>query len=120
MREHTHRLEVRLNDREYSKLKELTRRSALPTSTIIRKLIEDENIVEHPSVDYWKAYQSIEQCRRKLNLIKVSRDKCWDCENCREACSECLKIWRLFFDGIHDPSIWTEIINNEKTKEDTK
>lgn len=120
MREHTHRLEVRLNDKEYRKLKELTRRLALPTSTIIRKLIADENIVGHPSVDYWKAYQSIELCRRKLSLIKVSSDRCWNCESCREACSECLKIWRLFFDGIHDPSIWTEIINNEKIKEETE
>ena len=52
MREHNHRLEVRLNDREYRKLKTSAARSGLSISSVIRKMIDEKPIVEHPPIDY--------------------------------------------------------------------
>ena len=118
MREHNHRLEVRLNDREYRKLKASAARSGLSISSVIRKMIDEKPIAEHPPIDYWNAYRSIEACRQKLHSEEMFNYQCRNCTACREALMECKKIWEEFHNAFYDPSYFQTVNINENNKEE--
>lgn len=116
MREHTHRLEVRLNDREYRKLKTLVAKTKLPQSAVIRKLIEQKEIIEYPPADYFNAYMCLEKCRLDLHLADLFNKGCRNCTACRETLAACQRIWDAFFAGLFDPTCIRA--TNENSKEE--
>ncbi len=115
MRYHTHRLEVRLDDRDNKKLNALVERSGLPKSTVIRKMIDGEMLIEHPPIDYWNAYRCLEECRLMLHQADLLNANCRRCDACREAMKECMKTWEAHRKAFFDPSFFQAVnINDEE------
>ena len=67
--ERIYRLEVRLNQEEYTKLKEGMEKSNLPQSTYLRKLIMGVQIEEALPRDYYKLCTEVSRIGNNINQL---------------------------------------------------
>ena len=67
--ERIYRLEVRLNQEEYNKLKEGMKKSNLPQSTYLRKLIMGVQIEEALPRDYYKLCTEVSRIGNNINQL---------------------------------------------------
>ena len=69
MRERNIEFHIRLNDIEYEKLEEMSLKSKLSRSEVIRKLILEKDIKEKPGKEFYKVMNELSKIGINLNQI---------------------------------------------------
>lgn len=102
MRKHDRGLFIRLNEADDARLRQMADRAHLPVSTVVRKLINGNPIMEYPPADYWRLLRAADSCRNALSRY-MPDPRCRNCPECRRALTECMAAWRAVFDAFFDP-----------------
>jgi len=69
MQKYNKRLELRLDEKQFSKLNDLSEASGHPVSVIIRSLIDNATIREMPHMDYHNMIGELHKIGGNLNQI---------------------------------------------------
>lgn len=94
MRERNLEFHIRLNDIEYDKLEEMSLKSNMTKSEVIRKLILEKEIKEKPGLEFYEVMKELSKIGVNLNQIayKVNKNNVIDESYYKELASE----WQQF------------------------
>lgn len=65
----TAKINLRVTPEEYELIKKKAKKAGLSTSELIRRLLDDETIVEAPSVDFYEMIREIKRVGSNLNQV---------------------------------------------------
>ena len=94
MRERNLEFHIRLNDIEYDKLEEMSLKSNMTKSEVIRKLILEKEIKEKPGLEFYEVMKELSKIGVNLNQIayKANKNNVIDKKYYKELASE----WQQF------------------------
>lgn len=94
MRERNLEFHIRLNDIEYDKLEEMSLKSKMTKSDVIRKLIIEKEIKEKPGLEFYEVMKELSKIGVNLNQIayKANKNNLIDKDYYKELASE----WQTF------------------------
>lgn len=94
MRERNLEFHIRLNDIEYDKLEEMSLKSKMTKSEVIRKLILEKEIKEKPGLEFYEVMKELSKIGVNLNQIayKANKNNVIDEKYYKELASE----WQQF------------------------
>ena len=94
MRERNLEFHIRLNDIEYDKLEEMSLKSNMTKSEVIRKLILEKEIKEKPGLEFYEVMKELSKIGVNLNQIayKANKNNVIDEKHYKELASE----WQQF------------------------
>lgn len=94
MRERNLEFHIRLNDIEYDKLEEMSLKSNMTKSEVIRKLILEKEIKEKPGLEFYEVMKELSKIGVNLNQIayKANKNNVIDEKYYKELASE----WQQF------------------------
>ena len=75
MRERNLEFHIRLNDIEYDKLEEMSLKSNMTKSEVIRKLILEKEIKEKPGLEFYEVMKELSKIGVNLNQIAYKANK---------------------------------------------
>ena len=75
MRERNIEFHIRLNDIEYDKLEEMSLKSNMTKSEVIRKLILEKEIKEKPGLEFYEVMKELSKIGVNLNQIAYKANK---------------------------------------------
>lgn len=75
MRERNLEFHIRLNDIEYDKLEEMSLKSKMTKSDVIRKLILEKEIKEKPGYEFYEVMKELSKIGVNLNQIAYRANK---------------------------------------------
>lgn len=75
MRERNLEFHIRLNDIEYDKLEEMSLKSKMTKSEVIRKLILEKEIKEKPGLEFYEVMKELSKIGVNLNQIAYKANK---------------------------------------------
>jgi len=75
MRERVLEFHIRLNDIEYDKLEEMSLKSKMTKSDVIRKLILEKEIKEKPGYEFYEVMKELSKIGVNLNQIAYRANK---------------------------------------------
>ena len=75
MRERNLEFHIRLNDIEYDKLEEMSLKSNMTKSEVIRKLILEKEIKEKPGLEFYEVMKELSKIGVNLNQIAYRANK---------------------------------------------
>ena len=75
MRERNLEFHLRLNDIEYTKLDEMSLKSKMTKSDVIRNLIIEKEIKEKPGIEFYEVMKQLSKIGVNLNQIAIKANK---------------------------------------------